>query len=135
MKKLTISAEIAKLDYVLDFINDSLIAAGCDNNTMLSIDVAAEEVFVNIASYAYGGKDGDAVIETETIDDPRSIRITFKDSGIPYDPLTHKDPDTTLPADERDIGGLGILMVRKMMDKVSYEYSGGMNILTIIKSI
>ena len=82
---------------------------------------------------AYPDSEGDAVIETEVTTDPPAIAITFRDSGEPYDPLAKEDPDITLSAEKRRIGGLGIFLVKKLMDEVAYKYEDGQNVLTIIK--
>ena len=100
----------------------------------MQIDVAVEEIFVNIANYAYPSGEGEAVISIEADKDAKSVSILFEDQGTPYDPLKNEDPDITLSADERPIGGLGIFMVKKSMDEVSYEYKDGKNRLTISKS-
>ena len=101
----------------------------------MQIDIAVEEIFVNIASYAYPNGDGTATISVSESTSPTAIRITFVDSGIPYNPLAKEDPDITLGAEEREIGGLGIFMVKKSMDDVNYEYTHGHNRLTLVKNL
>lgn len=101
----------------------------------MQIDVAVEELFVNIAQYAYAPGIGVATIRLEIQEDPFVVVITFIDNGIPYNPLAKEDPDITLSAEERPIGGLGIYMVKKSMDEVSYEYKDGQNILRIKKQL
>ena len=101
----------------------------------ISIDIAVEELFVNIASYAYEHGKGVAVVQVSVHEEPLSVEITFIDNGKQYDPLAKADPDTTLSAKERKKGGLGIFMVKKSMDNVSYEYKDGKNILTVRKFI
>ena len=135
MKELIIEAKNENLDEVLKFVNEQLEGYDCDIRTQTQVDVAVEEVFVNIASYAYDPTVGPATIRAEVIEDPLSVSLTFVDNGVPYDPLAKEDPDITLSADERDIGGLGIYMVKKSMDDVSYEYKNGQNILTIKKTL
>jgi anti-sigma regulatory factor (Ser/Thr protein kinase) len=135
MGELKISASLDKLDEVLEFLSEGLEAAGSDAKTISVVAIAAEEIFVNIARYAYTEKGGDAVISYSIDEDPRSITIIFTDSGQPYDPLKKQDPDITLSADERQIGGLGIYMVKEMMDAVAYAYEDGHNILTIRKNL
>ena len=88
---------------------------------------------MNISHYAYAPGTGDAVIQVDFSGDPLSASITFIDSGMKYDPLAKPDPDITLSAEERQIGGLGIFMVKKSMDDVRYEYRDGKNIFTIVK--
>ena len=133
MQQLTIKADISQLDQVLSFIDGILEELDCPTNTKMQIDVAIEEVFVNIVRYAYPECEGEAAIEVETTDSPRAVKITFEDEGVPFNPLEHEDPDTTLSSDDRQVGGLGILMVKKSMDDVSYEYNDGKNRLTITK--
>ena len=101
----------------------------------MQIDVAVEEIFVNISSYAYNPEIGPATIKIEIMEEPLSVIISFMDNGKQYDPLAKPDPDVKLPLKERKKGGLGIFMVKKTMDNVTYEYKEGQNILTITKSI
>ena len=134
MKELVIEAKKTNLDAVLSFIDEQLGEAECSKKTRMTIDVAVEELFVNISSYAYDPKIGTAVVQVSVHNEPLSVEITFIDNGKPYDPLAKPDPDVTLDADHRQIGGLGIFMVKKSMDDVQYEYKDGRNILTIKKS-
>ena len=99
------------------------------------IDIAIDELFSNIAHYAYNPEIGQATVRVEVIEDPLAVTITFIDNGVPYDPLAKSDPDTTLSAEEREIGGLGIYMVKKSMDDITYEYRDGQNILAIKKNL
>ena len=107
----------------------------CPILTKIAIDVAVEELFINIASYAYGGKEGTATVQVTIHKEPLSAEITFIDSGVQYDPLAQADPDITLAAKERKKGGLGIYMVKNSMDDISYAYKDGKNILTVKKKI
>jgi anti-sigma regulatory factor (Ser/Thr protein kinase) len=97
--------------------------------------VAVEEVFVNIAHYAYTNGIGKVLVSAGLLKDQSSVRIIFTDSGIPYDPTKKEDPDVTLSAEEREIGGLGIYMTRKLMDDIAYERKNGRNILTLRKAL
>ena len=133
--ELEIEADKDKLPEVLDFINAHLEGADCPMKPQMQIDVAVEEIFVNIASYAYGQDMGKATVRIEVSDEPIAVTITFIDNGIPYDPLAKEDPDITLSAEERQIGGLGIFMVKNTMDDVIYEYQNGQNILKLKKNI
>lgn len=135
MKELRIKASDENLNSVIDFVEEELDVINCPMKTKMQLDVTVEEVFVNIAHYAYGTKDGEAVIQMHTSEEPPYIEITFIDSGEPYDPLTKPDPDITLSAEDRPIGGLGIFMVKKSVDDIRYEYKDGHNILTIKKVI
>ena len=135
MDKITIEAKVDNLNEVLAFVDEKLEANDCPMKVQMQIDVAVEEIFVNIASYAYNPEIGPATISCEVSEDPLEVTISFMDSGVPYDPLAKEDPDVTLSAEERQIGGLGIYMVKKSMDNVSYEYKDGQNIFTIKKSL
>ena len=135
MDELTLDATVENLDKVLAFVDEHLETLGCPMKTQMQIDIAVEEMFVNIAHYAYAPNTGAATVRFESVDDPRRVLITLIDSGIPYDPLAKEDPDITLSADERPIGGLGIYMVKKSMDDIRYKNRNGQNILTIVKNI
>ena len=133
VNEFTVPAEVDKLPEVLAFVDGLLEENGCPMKTQMQIEIALEEVFVNIAHYAYPDGTGDAAIRVSIT--PGSIEITLIDSGIPYDPLKKPDPDVTLSAEERQIGGLGIFMTKKLMDSIAYKYSDSKNILTIKKYI
>ncbi len=133
MKEITLNAATENLDAVLDFVNAELQAKDFPMKACMQIAIAVEEIFVNIAHYAYAGDVGKATVKCGISGVPPEAEIVFADSGIPYNPLLKTDPDTTLSAEERDIGGLGILMVKKSMDSVEYNYENGQNILTIKK--
>ena len=132
MKELQLDALTENLDRVLEFVEEQLEQYDCPNKTVIQIKIAVEELFVNIAHYAYGEETGYAIIQTET--EAGKIKITFIDSGMHYNPLEKKDPDVTLSAEKRQIGGLGIYMVKKSMDSVEYEYVDEKNCLTITKT-
>lgn len=126
-------AKINELDNVINFVSNLLENANVDNKTIYKFNICVEEIFVNIAHYAYPKRSGVATISVLIEND--SIVISFKDSGIPFNPLSKDDPDITLSSEERPIGGLGIFMVKKMVDDMYYEYKDSMNILTIRKLI
>jgi anti-sigma regulatory factor (Ser/Thr protein kinase) len=130
-KILTLPAELSNLDDVLEFVADAVPELSMKAETQLAI--AVEEIFVNIANYAYPSGTGDCTVTAEVSDD--SAVFTFEDNGIPYNPLEKTDPDTTLSAEERQIGGLGIFMAKKLTDKMEYRYENGNNILIIKKRI
>lgn len=134
MKELKLDAKVENLAQVLAFVDDELERFECPLKTQMQIDVAVEELFVNIANYAYQPESGSATIQAQIEEEPRSIALTFIDEGTPYNPLAKEDPDVTLSAEERSIGGLGIYIVKKSMDSVEYEYKDGKNILTIKKN-
>jgi len=133
--ELEIDASADNLQSVLDFVDARLEAVGCPMKPKMQLDIAVEEIFINIANYAYAPGKGKVTVRVEVSDDPVSVVITFMDHGKPFDPTKKDDPDVTLSADERDIGGLGIFMTKKIMDDVKYEYSNGRNILTLKKDI
>ncbi len=132
---LTVKAEVENLIKVQAFIDERLETAGCSMKAQMQIDVAVEEIYVNICHYAYKDKGvtGDAAVRMRINDG--MAEIVFEDSGIPYDPLSNEDPDVTLPAEKREIGGLGIFITRKTMDEVKYKYIDGKNQLTLCKKI
>ena len=133
--ELNIEAVTENLQQVLDFVDSRLEKVGCSPKSQMQMDIAVEEIFVNIANYAYHPGKGNASVRVEVSGDPVTVTITFTDRGIPYDPLKKADPDVTLSAEEREIGGLGIFMTKKVMDDVSYEYRDGQNILTLKKTL
>ena len=135
MKELTLEATVENIEVVTDFVNEQLEALDCPMKAQMQIDIAIDELFGNIAHYAYAPESGDATVRVEFTDDTNSVIITFVDRGTPYDPLEKEDPDVTLSAEDRKIGGLGIYMVKKSMDDITYEYKDGMNILAIKKSL
>ena len=135
MKELTLAATPENIETVTDFVNEQLEALDCPMKAQMQIDIAIDELFGNIAHYAYNPEVGSATVRVEVIDNPLSVVITFIDEGVPYDPLSADDPDITLPAEERAIGGLGIFMVKKSMDEITYRYENGSNILSIRKKL
>lgn len=135
MSELTLEAKTENLDKVLSFVDEHLEEQECPMKTQMQIDIAVEELFVNIAHYAYNPEVGPVTIRVEVQKEPLAVTITFIDHGVPYDPLAKEDPDITLSAEERQIGGLGIFMVKKSMDDIAYEYKDGQNILYIKKKI
>ena len=135
LKKLELEAKTDNLDQVLEFVDSTLEDVDCSIKTQTQIDIAVEEIFVNIASYAYAPETGNVVIGMQVQAESRMAEITFADSGIPYNPLEREDPDITLSAEDREIGGLGIFMVKKTMDEMRYDYKNGQNVLTIMKKL
>lgn len=135
MKELTVEAAIENIERVTDFVNCELGFLDCPMKAEIQIDVAIDELFGNIARYAYIPDTGKATVRLDVEDDPLTVIITFIDSGKPFNPLEIDDPDVTLSAEERQIGGLGIFLVKKTMDAVSYERSDEKNILKIRKKL
>lgn len=135
MKELTVQAVLENIPTVTAFIDEQLEALDCPMKAQMKIDVAIDELFGNIAHYAYGEATGDATVKFVFDEATHMVSITFIDSGVPFNPLEKPDPDVTLSVEERGIGGLGIFMVKKSMDDVQYSYDNGFNILTIYKRI
>ena len=135
MREMDIAATLENLDTVMAFVDQQLEEVGCSMKAQMQIDIAVEEVYVNIAHYAYNPEVGGVTIRVQIEEEPLSVILTFIDAGKPYDPLAKEDPDVTLAAEDRQIGGLGIFMVKKSMDNVSYEYNEGRNILTLKKKL
>jgi sigma-B regulation protein RsbU (phosphoserine phosphatase) len=133
--EMTVSASVDRLDDVQRFIEEKLEEAGCPQKEKGQIRLAAEEIFVNISRYAYPSGNGEVKVTVDISGQPAEASVTFTDTGIPFDPLSVQDPDTTLPAEQRKTGGLGIFLARRMMDDVLYEYREGQNILTLKKRI
>ena len=134
IEEIVIEARRENLDQVLGFMDAHLERRDCPMKVMLQLDIAVEELFVNIANYAYGDQVGQAMIQLQEEHDPEGISITFIDEGMPFDPLAKPDPDVTLGAMDRSVGGLGIYMVKKSMDDMKYRYEDNRNILTIRKN-
>ena len=133
MKKLSVPAKLDYLDEVTDFIESQL--DDCEMKTVLQIRLAAEEIFVNIVSYAYESGEGNMEIECDFLENPKRFLIRFSDYGIPFDPTAKEDADTSEDALLERIGGLGILLVKKNMDSVDYVREQGKNILTLVKNL
>lgn len=132
---LTVQAELDQLPAVLSFVDEHLEEAGCSMKAQIQVDLAVEELYVNIAHYAYHGKKGEAQISVRFDPEERIFEIEFRDSGVPFDPLAKPDPDITLSAEERRIGGLGIFMAKKNLDELSYARENGQNVLTARKKL
>ena len=133
MAELRIKAKVENLNDVMAFVDAELEKLDCPMRAQMQIDVAVEELFVNIAHYAYAPGEGDALLAVTAAD--RAVEIEFRDSGVTYDPLAKADPDVSLSAEERQIGGLGIFMVKKTMDDMAYHYIDGQNVLKIRKKL
>ncbi len=133
--ELDIEAVEQNLPEVQTFVDERLTAVRCPARDRTRIGVAVEEIFVNIANYAYNPAKGRALVRVEVSGDPVTVAITFMDHGKPYDPLAKEDPDVTLGAEEREVGGLGIFMAKKIMDDVTYTYRDGQNILTLKETL
>lgn len=132
-KELRIDAKVSNLNQVTDFINSYLEENEASLKVINQLDIAIEELFVNICNYAYLDSEGEALINISIEDNIASISLI--DNGIPFNPLEASEPDINLPANQRRVGGLGIFMVKKMVDVLSYEYKNKQNILTLKKVI
>ena len=135
VNEMTLQATLDNLPEVTAFIDSQLEELDCPMKAQFQIDVAIDELFTNIATYAYGDSTGNVTVRLDTQEDPRAVLITFIDNGVPYNPLEQEEPDITLAAEDRPIGGLGIFVVKKTMDDMSYDYKDGQNILRIKKKI
>ncbi|MCM1386685.1 MAG: ATP-binding protein [Bacillus sp. (in: Bacteria)] len=135
MKELTVEATIESIPVITEFVDEQLDQFDCPIKAKAQIDIAIDELFSNIVHYAYHPGTGPATVQVEVLDEPLSVIITFIDQGVPYDPLSKADPDVTLSAEDREIGGLGIYIVKKNMSEITYEYKDGKNILRIRKDM
>lgn len=127
--EITVTAIPESLEEVLEFVNTELMSINCPEMNMNQIDIALDELFGNIVRYGYEGQPGDVAISLEIIQDPLTAIITLRDNGIPFDPLAMPEPNVKLKAMERKPGGLGIIMVKRTMDDLGYEYRDGQNII------
>lgn len=130
-REITVAAAIENIAAVTDFVDELLDAAECPMRAKMRLDIAVDELFSNIARYAYGDGGGDVTVRME-LGDGRAA-LTFVDRGAPFNPLERDDPDVSLPAEQREIGGLGIFMVKGSMDEVKYERANDENRLTVVK--
>jgi sigma-B regulation protein RsbU (phosphoserine phosphatase) len=135
MTNKTFPAKTEALSDVLGFVDEMLQVFECPMKVQMAVCVAIEEVFVNVAHYAYGEGEGDMSLGIGFDEESRAITFRMTDKGIPFDPLKKPDPDITLSAEDREIGGLGIFITKKTMDSVEYAYENGENILTMVKKI
>ena len=135
MTEKTFPAKTEALSDVLGFVETALEEYECPMKIQMALCVAIEEVFVNVARYAYGEGEGDVALAVGFAEEDRTVTFRMRDSGVPFDPLKKPDPDITLSAEEREIGGLGIFITKKTMDTVTYAYENGENVLTMIKKI
>jgi anti-sigma regulatory factor (Ser/Thr protein kinase) len=131
MMKITTAAKIENIDSIADPVDAELEARDWSLRTRMQVRMAIDELVTNVASYAYQPGTGDVTVCADF--EGEDLVLTFTDSGTPYDPTKAREPDITLPAEERPIGGLGIFLVRKTMDDVAYRREDGKNILTVRK--
>jgi len=133
MEELKIQAKVENLPSVTEFVISSLEEKDCPIKILMQMELVIEEVFVNVANYAYAPNVGEVIVSKDFDEEPRALDLTFADFGMPYNPLEHEDPDITLDAEERQIGGLGIFLVKKTVDEIDYERKDGKNILHMKK--
>lgn len=122
------------LEPVISFLEENLESLGCPFKEEQQMCIAVEELFINIVNYAYPESAGPADVKIRELPG-RVIEVILRDGGVPFNPLELKDPDITLKAEDRQIGGLGIYMVKKSMDEVTYQYENGQNVLILRKKI
>ena len=134
-KELKLPATVDNISAVTNFVEHELTERNCPKSAKAQINIAIDEIFGNIAQYAYNPENGDATVRAEVTDDPIEVILTFMDKGKPYNPLEKADPDVTLSVKERKVGGLGIFIVKKSMDEIDYHYEDGKNVLKIRKNI
>lgn len=135
IKEMTVPAEVKELPVVLAFVKSRLSRCDCLPEVVTQLEMAVEEIFVNIANYAYQPENGAATVRCVVGGYPVQVTVQFQDAGKPYNPLDRADPDVEAALEERDIGGLGIYLVKNCMDAIDYEYVDGKNILTIKKTL
>ena len=135
MMRIVLPAVLESIEKATAYLDDILDNEGCPNAIKMQMSIVLDELISNVAQYAYKDGKGDIALSVETLEAPKRVVITIEDSGIPYNPLEKEDPDITLSAEERQIGGLGIFIVKKYMDDIKYAYENKKNILTLVKNI
>ena len=135
MEYLIVPAKTEELDRVYDFVEGQLESFDCPMRTLFQRRLAIEEIFINIASYAYAPKEGEAEVRCTVLENPLRVELQFLDGGTPFDPLAREEADTSPEGLMNREGGLGILLVKKTMDEVEYAYEDGRNVLTIRKNL
>ena len=135
MAKITLPAVIESIETATDFVNGVLEDVGCSMRAQMQLAIALDELMSNVAHYAYKSGQGDVTVSIEILKDPKRAVLTLTEEGAPYNPLEKEDPDVTLSAEKRKIGGLGIFIVKRSMDDMTYEYKDGKNIVTVVKYI
>ncbi|MCH4157403.1 MAG: ATP-binding protein [Acidaminococcaceae bacterium] len=133
MATLTVPAQTEQIDRLQDVLHQQLEGTQCPMGLALQLELVVEEAFVNIATHAYTQPGGTATFTCQVDQEARQIMLQFQDQGMPFNPLARPDPDTTLKAEDRKIGGLGIYLIKKTMDKCEYAYTQNTNILTVWK--
>ncbi len=134
-QEITVDATTENIDTVTEFVNNKLEQINCPMKVQTQVDIAIDELFGNIANYAYPSTVGLVRVSVEKSEDSNSVIVTLMDQGVPYNPLAKPDPDVKQTVEEREIGGLGIYLSKNIMDNISYEYKNGKNILRIEKNL
>lgn len=136
MKEITVNADVKNLDAVLSFLHDTIEPYNCSTEVQFQLELALEEAYVNIAHHAYPNEVGSTTIRCDVVEENKTANllvIDILDQGIPYNPIEHDDPNVDTSAEEREIGGLGIYMIKNTMDVLSYSYEDEHNIFTVKK--
>jgi anti-sigma regulatory factor (Ser/Thr protein kinase) len=133
---LSLEAKLGSLGEAINFIDEELSAISCPQEVVSQIELAVEEIFMNISSYAYNGEAGGVtlMVHSATGEKKPVVNITIIDHGKIFNPLNHEDPDVNIPLEDRDPGGLGIFFVKKMMTSIMYKYENGRNHIVLSKS-
>lgn len=133
-KNLILPNDVQEVPKLAAFVDEVCEAAGMDMSTTMQMNLAIEEAVVNVMEYAYpAGTKGEVRIEAQTND--TYVEFIISDDGKPFNPTEKGDVDTTLSAEERSIGGLGIMLVKHYMDDTKYKYVDGKNVLTLRKNL
>ena len=135
MNQIKVDAAVEQLAAVLEFVHQQFAEDSCSPRWLMQLDLALEELFVNIANYAYAPETGTATISAGMLPDAQTLEVTLIDSGTPYDPLARKDPNVNIPLQDRVPGGLGIFLAKKNTDALQYAYRDGCNVLTFRKKL
>lgn len=134
-KSIQVISNIDSIRTVTDFVNKHLALANCPTKARKEIDIVIDEILSNIVYYAYEKKEGPVKVSVELSQDQKDFKLIFEDQGIPYNPLEREDPNISLDLEDREVGGLGVFLIKKMMDDVSYSYQENTNRLTVTKRI
>jgi anti-sigma regulatory factor (Ser/Thr protein kinase) len=132
MAKIVLPAKLENLELMIRFVRNGAENYGFSSKDINRVQLAAEEVLVNVISYAYPDENGDIEI-TYDVSEDEGLVIEIVDCGVPFDPLSIPEPDIEAPMEDRKIGGLGIYIMRSIMDEVNYRRQGDRNILTLTK--
>lgn len=132
---ITVKADVTSIPFVNEMVEKFLDDLGISMKVQMKMNVVIDEILSNIAQYSFGEATGMATVTYEYDDEAKCLSLTFIDDGIEYNPLNSEEPDITLSAEERDVGGLGLFMVKKFMDQLTYEYKDGCNHFTLKKSV